>query len=158
MFCRVKKKSKLKGVHPFNKLRCKDYYLKNNQFWPLITHFWTRLFKYIPDINKKTLQFYMFPDNQIEEIEPKRQKTYLHPVKTQVSLCICAVWSESSLTAFWIVKGVKFLYADNEDSDQTTRMRSLIWVFVGYRCQRVRYIMLRIKYKLDNTEQANKLY
>ena len=30
-----------------------------------------------------------------------------------------------------------FLYADNEDSDQTTRMRKLIWVYVGSTCQKV---------------------
>ena len=40
-------------------------------------------------------------------------------------------WSESSLCAFWTAKDANFLHADNEDSDQTARMRRLIWVFVG---------------------------
>ena len=33
---------------------------------------------------------------------------------------------ESSLDAFWIVKDAEFLYADNEDSDQTARKGRLI--------------------------------
>ena len=36
---------------------------------------------------------------------------------------------------FWIAKDEKFLHADNEGSDQTARMRSLIRVFV---CAQVR--------------------
>ena len=31
-------------------------------------------------------------------------------------------------------------YADNEDSDQTARMRSLIWVFVGRTCQKLHFL------------------
>ena len=46
--------------------------------------------------------------------------------KLQISLRICAVWSESLLGAFWIAKDAKFLRADNEDSNQTTQMRRLI--------------------------------
>ena len=52
-------------------------------------------------------------------------------VKIQISLCICFVWSESSLGACWIVKDAKFLHADNEDSGQTAQMHRLILVFVG---------------------------
>ena len=39
--------------------------------------------------------------------------------QTQIRLGIHPVWSESSLSA----------HADSEDSDQTRRMPSLIWVF-----------------------------
>ena len=62
-----------------------------------------------------------------------RKRTFGHvrPAKVQISLRICTVWSESSLDAFWIAKDAKFLHADNSDSDQTARMRSLIWDFVG---------------------------
>ena len=52
----------------------------------------------------------------------------VRPAKIQISLRIRAVWSESSQSAFWIAKDRKFLHADNEDSDQTTWMRRLIWV------------------------------
>ena len=51
--------------------------------------------------------------------------------KIQISLRIRAVWSESSLGAFWIAEDTKFLHADKEYSDQTARMRRLIWVFFG---------------------------
>ena len=43
----------------------------------------------------------------------------MRPAKIQISLRIRAVWSESSLGAFWIAKDAKFLPADNEDSDQS---------------------------------------
>ena len=60
----------------------------------------------------------------------------MRPAKIQISLRIRAVWSESSLGSFWIAKDKKkkkkYIYADNEDSDQTARMRSLIWVFFGH--------------------------
>ena len=45
---------------------------------------------------------------------------YLRPAKIQIRLRIRAVWSESSLGAFQIVKDAKFLQTDNEDSDQTS--------------------------------------
>ena len=55
----------------------------------------------------------------------------MRPVKTQISLDIRPVWSESSLCAQWVAKGRSFLHADSEDSDQTGRMPRLIWVFAG---------------------------
>ena len=55
----------------------------------------------------------------------------VRPTKTQISLGIRPIWSESSLCAQWIAKDTKFLHADSEDSDQTGRMPKLIWVFAG---------------------------
>ena len=55
----------------------------------------------------------------------------VRPEKTEISLGICPVWSESSLCAQWAAKGPVFLHADSQDSDQTGRMPRLIWVFVG---------------------------
>ena len=55
----------------------------------------------------------------------------VHPAKTQISLGIRPVLSESSLCAQWVAKGPSFLHAESEDSDQTGRMPRLIWVFVG---------------------------
>ena len=37
------------------------------------------------------------------------------PVKTQISLGIRPVWSESSLCAQWVAKDLRFLHADSED-------------------------------------------
>ena len=47
---------------------------------------------------------------------------------------------------FGIAKDSKFLHADNEDSNQTARMRRLIWICVGCTCLKVRFHMLRFKY------------
>ena len=51
--------------------------------------------------------------------------------KTQISMGIRPVWSESSLCAQRVAKDPRLLRADIEDSDQTGRMHSLIWVFAG---------------------------
>ena len=68
------------------------------------------------------------------KFEPPRDKTNkmtVRPAKTQISLGIRPVWSESSLCAQWVAKDPSFLHADSEDSDQTGRMPRLIWVFAG---------------------------
>ena len=68
----------------------------------------------------------------------------VHPANIQISLRIRAFWSECSLGAFRIAKDAKFLHAYNEYSDQTVRMRMLIWVFVGSMCQKVRFLTLLV--------------
>ena len=67
-------------------------------------------------------------------IEPPHDKTIkmtVRPAKTQISLGIRPICSESSLCAQWIAKDPSFLHADSEDSDQTGRMPRLICVFAG---------------------------
>ena len=61
----------------------------------------------------------------------KRTKWHERPAKTQISLGIRPVWSESSLCAQWVAKDPCFLHADSEDSVQTGRIPRLIWVFAG---------------------------
>ena len=56
---------------------------------------------------------------------------HVFQVKTQISLGIRPVWSESSLCAQWVAKDPIFLHADSEDSDQTGRIPRRIWVFAG---------------------------
>ena len=51
----------------------------------------------------------------------KTNKTNVRPAKTQITLGIRPVWSESSLCAQWVAKDPRFLHADSEDSDQTGR-------------------------------------
>ena len=66
--------------------------------------------------------------------EPPHDKTNKVPVrsaKTQISLGIRPVWSESSLCAQWVAKDPNFLHTDSEESDKTGRMPRLIWVFAG---------------------------
>ena len=48
--------------------------------------------------------------------------------KTQISLGIRPVCSESSLFAQWVAKNPTFLRADSEDSDRPGRMPRPIWV------------------------------
>ena len=67
-------------------------------------------------------------------LEPRHDKTNKMSVrlaKTQISLGIRPVWSESSLCAQWVAKDPSFLHTDSEDSDQSGRMPRLIWVFAG---------------------------
>ena len=61
----------------------------------------------------------------------KPTKSPVCPAKTQISLGIWPVWSESWLCAQWVAKDPSFLQADSEDSDQTGQMPRLIWVFAG---------------------------
>ena len=61
----------------------------------------------------------------------KPTKWHVCPAKTQISLGICSVWSETSLCAQKVAKDPTFLHADSEDSDQTGWMPRLIWVFAG---------------------------
>ena len=61
----------------------------------------------------------------------KPTKWHVRPAKTQISLGIRPVWSESLLCAQWVAKDPSFLHADSKDSDQTRRMPRLILVFAG---------------------------
>ena len=45
----------------------------------------------------------------------KPTKWHVHPAKTQISLGVRPVWSESSLCAQWVAKGPSFLHAESED-------------------------------------------
>ena len=71
----------------------------------------------------------MLPHDASNAIKPRHDKTNkvtVRPAKTQISLGIRPVRSESSLCAQWVAKGPSFLHADSEDSDQTGRMPRLI--------------------------------
>ena len=65
--------------------------------------------------------------------EPRHEKKNnimsVRPAKTQISLGIRPIWSESSLCIQWVAKDPSFLSVDSKDSDQTRRMHGLIWVF-----------------------------
>ena len=64
--------------------------------------------------------------------EPRHDKTNkvtARPAKTQISLGIRPVWSESSLSAWRKLGSLATHWAHREDSDQTGRMPRLIWVF-----------------------------
>ena len=58
-------------------------------------------------------------------------KMSVRPAKTQISLGIRPVWSESSLSAWRKLGSLATHEAHSEDSDQSGRMPRLIWVFAG---------------------------
>ena len=66
----------------------------------------------------------------------------VRPAKTQLSLGIRLVRSESLLCAQWVAKDHKILHADREDSDQTGPR--LIWVFAGRTLILFGFVMSRL--------------
>ena len=54
----------------------------------------------------------------------KPTKWNVRPLKTQISLGICSVSSESLLCGQWVAKDQTFLHADSKDPDETGRMPS----------------------------------
>ena len=52
----------------------------------------------------------------------KRTFEHVRQANFQISLRIRAVWSESSLGAFWIANDAEFLFEENDESNQTARM------------------------------------
>ena len=64
--------------------------------------------------------------------------------KTQISLGIRPVWSESSLSVQSVAKDPSFPHADSEDSDQTGRMPRQICLCCGH-THFVGFVMLQLK-------------
>ena len=62
----------------------------------------------------------------------KTNKMSVRPAKTQISLGIRPVWSESSLSAWRKLGSLATHWAHSKDSDQTGQMPRLIWVFAGH--------------------------
>ena len=54
-------------------------------------------------------------DKQWSRLMTKPTKWYVRPVKTQISLGICPVWSESSQCAQWVAEDPIFLHADSKN-------------------------------------------
>ena len=67
----------------------------------------------------------------IEPWHDKTNKVTVRPAKTQISLGICPVWSESSLSAWRQLGPLTTHWAHSKDSDQTGPMPRLIRVLVG---------------------------
>ena len=61
----------------------------------------------------------------------KPTKWHVRPAKTQISLGIRPVWSESSLSAWRKLGSLATHWAHSEDSNQSGLMPRLIWVFAG---------------------------
>ena len=74
--------------------------------------------------------------SNLSRLITKPTKWHVCPAKTQISLGIRPVWSESLLCALWVATVPMLLHADSEYSDQTARMRRLICVFVVRICHK----------------------
>ena len=70
-------------------------------------------------------------DGNLSRLMTKPTKWHVRLAKTQISLGIRPVWSESSLSAWRKLGSLATHWVDSEDSDQTGRTPRLIWVFTG---------------------------
>ena len=76
----------------------------------------------------------------------RRSLWHVRPTKSHIILCICAAWSETSLSAWRHFASLAIQNAHSEDSDQTAQMRRLIWIFAGRTCPEIRFLTLRLKW------------
>ena len=60
----------------------------------------------------------------------QNQQNNMRPAKTQISLGIRTIWSESSLCAHWVAKDPSFLHADSEEWADAQADLSLHWAHI----------------------------
>ena len=82
----------------------------------------------------------------------------VRPAKTQISLGIRPVWSESLLSAWRNIGPLTTYWVHSEDSDQTGQMPRLIWVFAGRTCHFVGFLVWQLNYNVRRTEICNILF
>ena len=80
----------------------------------------------------------------------KQTNWHVRPAKTQISLGIRPVWSESSLSAWRKLGSLATHWAHSEDSDQTGRMPRLILIFAGQTVTFVGFVISRLKWFIRN--------
>ena len=104
------------------------------EIWKNIRIFYLKMFiflvvKFSIYLNKRV--FVMGWKRHMSHSVRKRIFEHARPVKIQISLCIRAVWSESSQCAF----------LDNQSCKVSScGERRLICGFIGYTCQKVRFL------------------
>ena len=81
---------------------------------------------------------------KLSHLMTKPTKWSVRPAKTQISLGICPVWSESSLSAWRNIGSLTTYWVHSEDSDQSRQMPRLIWVFAGRIDHFVDFVMRRL--------------
>ena len=75
---------------------------------------------------------FVYELTRYEAPHDKTNKMTVHPAKTQISLGICPVWSESPLSTWKKLGSLATHWMHSEDSDQTGRLPRLIWVLAGH--------------------------
>ena len=71
---------------------------------------------------------YFSQHSTVQRFDPRHDKTNnvaVHPAKTQISLGICQVWSESSLCAWRTLEFLNTHWAHSKDSDQPRHQADL---------------------------------
>ena len=90
-----------------------------------VEHFWPHIWKVsLPNVEQKWPHHEAYTNRIItltvyEPWHDKTNKMSVRPAKTQISLDIHSVWSESSLSAWRNLGSLATHWADSEDSDQT---------------------------------------
>ena len=82
--------------------------------------------------------------HHVSRLMTKPTKWPVRPAKTQISLSLRSVWSESSLSAGRKLGSLAIHRTHSEDSDQTWRVPRLIWVVAGRTCHFVGFVMRRL--------------
>ena len=88
----------------------------------------------------------------------KPTKWHVRPAKTQISLGIHPVWSESSLSTWRKLGSLATHWGHSEDSDQTGWMPRLIWVFAGHTDHFVGFVTRQLIYIFRSKCQLPQLY
>ena len=89
--------------------------------------------------------------DNMSRLRRKTNKMTVRPAKTQISLGICPVGSESSLSAWRKLGSLATQWAHSEDADQTGRMPRLIWVFPWAHSLFVVFVIRRFNYNNKST-------
>ena len=88
----------------------------------------------------------------LSRLMTKPTKWHVHQSKTQISLGIRLVWSESLLSAWRKLGSLATHWEYSKDSDQTGRMPRLIWVFAGRKGYFVGFLMTWLIYSIIFTD------
>ena len=125
----------------------------------ILTHklVWMRIYCMLecPNPRRCLAHWYFSADTNwgVLKNEPRHDKTNkvsVRPAKTQISLGIRPVWSESSLSAWRKLGSLATHWAHSEDSDHTGWMTRLICVFAGRTL-----ILLVLSYRGSNVSARN---
>ena len=124
-------------------------------FWQSTFYFWSRFNACFGDkiymfdcLHLCFCQIYTKNLNAIlkmSSLMTKPTKWLVRPAKTQISLGIRPVWSESSLSAWRKLGSLATHWAHSEDPNQTGRMPRLIWVFPGCIVMFFSFVMMWFK-------------
>ena len=78
-----------------------------------------------------------------------RKHTFWHaPIEDQNQPTHPRIWTESTLFVRRNFASLAIQNAPNEGSDQTVRMRRLIWIFAGRTCLYVRFLALQFTFMI----------